>query len=90
MIGYMSLEEQVDKDFERARRRSLVTRLAARLRGDPGKGKLPAFEAVRPPGDGGREQDLPRQAGRRAVEGRWQRRPVGGVRPRLYADESRR
>jgi hypothetical protein len=47
MIGYMSLEEQVDKDFERARRRSLVTRLAARRRGDPGKGKLPAFEAVR-------------------------------------------
>ena len=36
MLGYMSLEEQVDRDFERARRRSLVARLAARLRGDPG------------------------------------------------------
>jgi hypothetical protein len=47
MIGYMSLEEQVDKDLERARRRSLVGRLSARLRGDPGRGKLPAFEAVR-------------------------------------------
>ncbi len=47
MIGYMSLEEQVDKDFERARRRSLVGRVAARLRGDPGRGRLPAFEPVR-------------------------------------------
>lgn len=43
----MSLEEQVDRDFERARRRSLVGRLAARLRGDPGQGRLPAFESVR-------------------------------------------
>jgi hypothetical protein len=43
----MSLEEQVDRDFERARRRSLVARLAARLRGDPGRGGLPAFESVR-------------------------------------------
>ena len=47
MIGYMSLEEQVDKDFELARRRSLVKRLAARLRGDPERFRLPAFEAVR-------------------------------------------
>ena len=43
----MSLEEQVDRDSERARRRSLVARLAARLRGDPGQGGLPAFESVR-------------------------------------------
>ena len=47
MIGYMSLEEQVDKDFERARRRALFSRLAARLRGDPGRARLPAFEVVR-------------------------------------------
>ena len=47
MIGHMSLKEQVDRDFERARRRSLVGRLAARLRGDPGQGRLPAFESVR-------------------------------------------
>ncbi|MDP9411872.1 MAG: hypothetical protein M3P70_15540 [Actinomycetota bacterium] len=47
MIGYMSLEEQVDKDFERARRRALISRLAARLRGDPGRAGLPAFEVVR-------------------------------------------
>ncbi len=43
----MSLEEQVDKDFERARRRALISRLAARLRGDPGRARLPAFEVVR-------------------------------------------
>jgi len=47
MIGYMNLDEQVDRDFGLAWRRSLVTRLAARLRGDPGRGTLPAFEAVR-------------------------------------------
>ena len=43
----MSLEEQVGKDYERARRRGLFSRLAARLRGDPGRGRLPAFEVVR-------------------------------------------
>jgi hypothetical protein len=47
MIGYMNLDEQVDRDFGLARRRSLVGRLAARLRGDPGRGRLPAFEPVR-------------------------------------------
>ena len=47
MIGYMNLDEQVDRDFGLARRRSLVARLAARLRGDPGRSKLPAFEPVR-------------------------------------------
>ena len=47
MIGYMNLDEQVDRDFGLARRRSMVARLAARLRGDPGRGKLPAFEPVR-------------------------------------------
>jgi hypothetical protein len=34
MIGYMSLEEQVDVDFSRARRRATLRRLAARLRRD--------------------------------------------------------
>ena len=47
MVGYMSLDEQVDKDFGLARRRALVGRLAARLRGDPGRGLSPAFESVR-------------------------------------------
>ncbi|HEX2728993.1 MAG TPA: hypothetical protein VHM16_04510 [Rubrobacteraceae bacterium] len=47
MIGYMSLEEQVDKDFERARRRSFMARMAARLRGDPGMGGMIPFEDSR-------------------------------------------
>ncbi len=47
MIGLMSLEEQVEKDFERARRRALISRLLARLRGNPGRVRLPAFESVR-------------------------------------------
>lgn len=46
MIGYMSLEEQVDVDFARARRRSLVGRLAGLLRGDGGVGRLAAFGGV--------------------------------------------
>jgi hypothetical protein len=33
MVGYMSLEEQVDKDFSRARRKALLKRIGARLRG---------------------------------------------------------
>ena len=33
MVGYMSLEEQVDKDFSLARRKALLGRLGARLRG---------------------------------------------------------
>ena len=32
MVGYMSLEEQVDADFSRARRRALLRRIGARLR----------------------------------------------------------
>jgi hypothetical protein len=32
MVGYMSLEEQVDKDFIRARRKALLKRIGARLR----------------------------------------------------------
>jgi hypothetical protein len=47
MIKYMSLEEQVDKDFIRARHRAFFRRLAARLRGDPEQGALPAFDEVR-------------------------------------------
>jgi len=47
MIGYMSLEEQVDKDFLRARHRAILRLLAARLRGHPGGGTLPAFDQVR-------------------------------------------
>jgi hypothetical protein len=32
MVGYMSLEEQVDKDFSLARRKALLGRVGARLR----------------------------------------------------------
>jgi hypothetical protein len=31
MVGYMSLEEQVDADFSRARRRALLRRVRTRL-----------------------------------------------------------
>jgi hypothetical protein len=34
MVGYMSLEEQVDKDFRLARRKALLGRVGARLRRD--------------------------------------------------------
>jgi hypothetical protein len=47
MVGYMSLEEQVDVDFTRARRRALFRRLIARLRKDPTSGRLLCFDEVR-------------------------------------------
>jgi hypothetical protein len=45
VIGYMSIEEQVDKDFVRARHRALAGRLAAFLRGEGGE--LLSFDDVR-------------------------------------------
>jgi hypothetical protein len=47
VVDYMSLEEQVDKDFERARRRAIMGRLAARLRGDRRRNGLLPFDEVR-------------------------------------------
>ena len=47
MVGYMSLEEQVDVDFTRARRRAFLRRLMARLRNDPTSNGLPCFEDLR-------------------------------------------
>ena len=47
MIGYMSLEEQVDKEFLRARHRAMLRLLAARLRRLPRRGTLPAFDEAR-------------------------------------------
>jgi hypothetical protein len=47
MDDYMSLEEQVDKDFERARRRAFVARVMARLRRDPRESGMVAFDEVR-------------------------------------------
>ncbi len=47
MVKYMSLEEQVDKEFLRARHRAFFRRLAARLRGHPERGTLAAFDEAR-------------------------------------------
>jgi hypothetical protein len=47
MVGYMSLEEQVDVDFTHARRRAFFRRLMARLRNDPASNGLSCFEDLR-------------------------------------------
>jgi hypothetical protein len=47
MVGYMSLEEQVDADFTHARRRAFFRRLMARLRNGPASDGLPCFEDLR-------------------------------------------
>ena len=47
MVDFMSLEEQVDKDFERARRRAFLARVVARLRRDPRGSGMAAFDEVR-------------------------------------------
>jgi hypothetical protein len=48
MIGYMSLEEQVDKDFLRAHHRAFFRQLAARIRRNKGGSRLLlAFEEAR-------------------------------------------
>jgi hypothetical protein len=62
MIGYMSLEEQVDKDFARARHRALAGRVAAFFGGE--SRDLLAFDEVRRAS--GAVGGLPR--GRREVE----------------------
>lgn len=47
MVGYMSLEEQVDADFTRARRRAFFRGLMSRLRNGPASDGLPCFEDLR-------------------------------------------
>jgi hypothetical protein len=47
MVGYMSLEEQVDADFSRARRRVFLRRISARLRKSSIPNRLLCFEEVR-------------------------------------------
>ena len=55
MVGYLSLEEQVDRDFSRARRRALFRRIGARLQRDSASGGLLCFDDVRKiPGAPGR------------------------------------
>jgi hypothetical protein len=46
MVGYMSLEEQVDADFSRARRRAFLRRISARLRKGPISNRLLCFGEV--------------------------------------------
>lgn len=47
MIGYMSLDEQVDKEFSLARRKAWLRRIGARLRRDAASAALLCFEEVR-------------------------------------------
>jgi hypothetical protein len=48
MVGYMSLEEQVDADFSRARRRAMLRRMCSRLRRDNASdGLLLCFDDLR-------------------------------------------
>jgi hypothetical protein len=47
MVGYMSLEEQVDEDFAHARRKALRGRIGARLRRDNASHALLCFDDIR-------------------------------------------
>jgi hypothetical protein len=47
MVGYMCLEEQVDADFSRARRKALLRRMRARLRRDSASDGLLCFDDLR-------------------------------------------
>ena len=47
MIGYMTIEEQVDADFSRARRKAFLRKLLARLRRGTSSEQLPCFEEVK-------------------------------------------
>ncbi len=46
MIGYMSLEEQIDADFTRARRKALLRRIVDRLRRDTASDGLLCFDEI--------------------------------------------
>jgi hypothetical protein len=47
MVGYMSLQEQVEADFSRARRRALLRRMWTRLRRDNASHGLLCFDDLR-------------------------------------------
>jgi len=47
VIAYVSIDEQVDADFTRARRRAFLRRVGARLRGHSSSAGLVSFEATR-------------------------------------------
>ena len=55
MVGHVNLEEQVDADFSRARRRATLRRAGTRLRSDKASDGLPCLGGVRElPGAAGR------------------------------------
>ena len=47
MVGHVNLEELVDADFSRARRKAFLRRIGNRLRKDPDAGRLPCFEEAK-------------------------------------------
>jgi hypothetical protein len=47
MVRYMNLEEQVDADFSRARRRALLRRMRTRLQRDTASNRLLCFDDLR-------------------------------------------
>jgi hypothetical protein len=47
MIGHLSLEEQIEADFSRARRKALLRRVRTRLRRDAAPDRLLCFDDVR-------------------------------------------
>jgi hypothetical protein len=47
MVGHTSLEEQVDADFTRARRRELLRRIKTRLRRDAASNRVLCFDDLR-------------------------------------------
>ena len=47
MVGYMSLEEQVDRDFRLALRKALLGRIGARLRREAAPNRLLCFDEIR-------------------------------------------
>jgi len=47
MVGLTSLQERVDADFSRARRRRFLRRIGTRLPNGPDSGRLPCFEEAR-------------------------------------------
>src|SRR3712207_5637126 len=47
MVGHTSLEEQVDADFSRARRKALLGRIGTRLRREAATDGLPCFDDLK-------------------------------------------
>jgi hypothetical protein len=76
MVGYMSLKEQVDKDFSRGRRRALLRRIGARLRRDTASNGLLCFDEVRKVPRGGTPARVSGHEDRASRTDSGQRRPL--------------